>query len=374
MNIAHIVFEIPLANGSGGDLRNRAIDAGLKRAATTRLISVQSYLKGRKKYPARKKSFVEADIPKEVLDQITQDLTDPAPDLVVIDGVYLIDLAEHLLAKGFRVAVNMHNVESLLRKDMDQSENGWRRAFRYRSRWKRAVVADQRLARSATSIWMCSPEDAAALRKLAGPDVAIKIVPNPLPPWSETAKPRPMPDPWPVRALYVGHLGYGPNVAAAKRLMTQIFPRLSAKFPDATLTICGRDPARALWALAKQMDAITLVPDPPDVGPFYADATVALVPLRQGGGTRLKILEAMAVGLPVVATPKAIEGINIAPDEGFLLAKTDGDFVRAVARLSSDKDLRNRLIENGRKFALETHGQASIDRKVGDAIAATMAR
>ncbi len=121
--------------------------------------------------------------------------------------------------------------------------------------------------------------------------------------------------------------------------------------------------------LAKNRPGVTLVGDPPSLRSFYSGATVALIPLTEGGGTRLKVLEAMAVGLPVIATAKAVEGLAIVPDHAFLLAETDADFVDALGRLGKDKGLRTKLAENGRKYVFERHSQMTVDQAVCSAVA-----
>ena len=97
---------------------------------------------------------------------------------------------------------------------------------------------------------------------------------------------------------------------------------------------------------------------------MYADATVAVIPLNIGGGTRLKILEALALGIPVVASAKAAEGLNLVPEETHLEAETNDEFAAMVHRIATDHSLRARLKKTGREFAQTHHGKTAIDRAI----------
>lgn len=369
MNIVHIVLEFPKPHGSGGDLRNRAIAASLSRHGRCTTISIQNALGIGERYPKRKPSFVEADLPPEVIRQIADDLARAAPDLIIVDGVFLADIARQLALDGHRVIIDMHNVESAVRQEIDQSKNNWTARLRYHKRWRAAEEAERQLARMASRVWVCSARDAATMRHLAGPGPSIAIVPNPIPEWCQKAAPLTMPAPWKARILFVGHLGYAPNVAAGKRLLRQIFPEIRKRMPDATLEICGRTPGKELVTMAGLTPGVTLTADPPELASHYRRASVALMPLTEGGGTRLKALEAMALGLPVVATAKAVEGLGVVPDHTFLLAETNAEFVGALQRLSAAPQLVLRLAGAGREFAFEHHGPKAIDRAVANGIA-----
>jgi glycosyltransferase involved in cell wall biosynthesis len=98
----------------------------------------------------------------------------------------------------------------------------------------------------------------------------------------------------------------------------------------------------------------------PDIRSVVASAWICVVPLRVGGGTRLKILEAMALGTPVVATSKGAEGLDVTPDKNILIADEPDEFAAKTLRLLREQDLRNRLADNGRRLVEEKYGWSAI--------------
>jgi polysaccharide biosynthesis protein PslH len=132
----------------------------------------------------------------------------------------------------------------------------------------------------------------------------------------------------PARLLFFGNLGYFPNVDAVRWLVSEIFPRVRAEVPDAELRLAGARPARMVRALART-PGVSLAAEVPAMAPEVAGATVALVPMRAGTGLQNKVLEAMAAGTPVVATPPAIAALDVRPGEHLLVAE-DGPAVAAA--------------------------------------------
>lgn len=368
LKIAHIVFEAPRPDGSGAALRNHALGLCLAELGTFTSVVMQDYFPDGKRHPDRRRSFIEANIPAATVDDVARRIAACGADLVVVDGVYLADIARRLVAKGGQVIVDMHNVESSLLKEVDLARRPWRAALFYRQRWARAVAAEKDLAQAVAGFWVCSKSDADLMRAIVGTSSAIAIVPNPVPGWCATAAQASSAAPWSVRALFVGHLGYRPNIVAASRLIRQMLPRIRDAFPGSILTICGRAPGKALQKLAAGRVGLRLIGDPVDLAPFYRDATVAVIPLTEGGGTRLKVLEAMAMGLPVVATSKSVEGLNLLAGQTYLAAETDADFVEAIGRLAESEELRGSFSAEGRRFVAAHHSQQALNMAVSAAL------
>jgi len=132
--------------------------------------------------------------------------------------------------------------------------------------------------------------------------------------------------------LFLGHLGYPPNVDAALRLIEEIFPAVRADIGHATLTVAGRRPHPSLRARG------CVQADPPATGPLL-DGRVLVVPLRTGGGSRLKILEAFAARVPVISTAKGAEGLAARPGTHYLEAgDAPGSYARLVRELLDDPE------------------------------------
>jgi glycosyltransferase involved in cell wall biosynthesis len=146
------------------------------------------------------------------------------------------------------------------------------------------------------------------------------------------------------RLLFVGNLGYEPNVEAALWLGREIVPRLWAQGWPAELRIAGSRPAAAVAALAGP--GIEVCADPVDLAPLYAWADVAVAPILAGGGTRIKILEAFAARVPVVATPLGAEGLAVRDGEHLLLAEDSDTLAAACRRLGESPLLGRHLAAN----------------------------
>jgi glycosyltransferase involved in cell wall biosynthesis len=161
----------------------------------------------------------------------------------------------------------------------------------------------------------------------------------------------------PLDLLMVGSLGYYPNVDGALFFCREIFPRLS----PVSLTIVGRRPAASITALGQQ-PGISIAPNVADPAPYYRAARVAVVPIRAGGGSRIKILEAFAHGLPVVSTSMGAEGLAVTQGRHLLIADAPEDFAAAVKRLLADRGLAARLAAAGRALIAERY---DLDRVAG---------
>jgi polysaccharide biosynthesis protein PslH len=156
--------------------------------------------------------------------------------------------------------------------------------------------------------------------------------------------------------VFVGGFGHPPNVEAALRLGRAIFPAVRARVPGAALEIVGDAPPAEVRALAD--DGVTVTGRVPDTRPYLDRAAVVVAPLRLGGGMRVKVLEALAAGKALVATPRALAGIELTPGAHALVGETDAELADAIAVLLDDPDRRRRLGEAARGWAAEHLGWA----------------
>jgi glycosyltransferase involved in cell wall biosynthesis len=153
--------------------------------------------------------------------------------------------------------------------------------------------------------------------------------------------------------LLVGKMNYLPNVDAAVFFCQEIFPLIKQRVPEAKLLIVGGNPRNSVQGLASEHITVTGYVD--SVMPYYQQSCVSVVPLRSGGGTRLKILESMALGRPVVSTTVGCEGLAVTHEENILIADDPPDFAAQTVRLLTDAELRARLIRNGRRLVETTY-------------------
>lgn len=161
------------------------------------------------------------------------------------------------------------------------------------------------------------------------------------------------PDPASNRVLFTGTLSFPPNEIAAQWLALEVWPKVIAALPEAELTIAGRTPRPRVTALASA-EGVRVEADVPQMAPLYADASVCVLPMLEGGGTRLKLADAFASRRAVVSTTNGITGLGVSPGRDVLVADEPDHFARAIVQLLTDNDLRETIAEAGRSFAERT--------------------
>ncbi len=150
-----------------------------------------------------------------------------------------------------------------------------------------------------------------------------------------------------------------PNVVAAELLAREILPLVRARRPEANLALVGRDPSPRVQALAAE-EAVIVTGEVPDVGPWLAGSRVFACPMTTGTGIKNKLLEAMATGLPCVATPLALGGLQVTPGVDLLAAETPAELADAIVRVLDDDALARRLGERARAYVTANHGWRAV--------------
>lgn len=246
------------------------------------------------------------------------------PDLVHVESVVMAQYAAGLV--GLPVVV--------VDQDPDDPSRGMRR---YRAR----------LLRQADAVVALTERDRATIAELVPTarveriPLAVDVPPQPLDPAGDGRD-----------VIFVGNFVHPPNVEAAERLVRSIFPRVAALRPDARLVLVGADPPASLRGLAS--DAIVVTGEVADVRPLLDAATVVVAPIASGGGMRVKVLEALAAGKALVASPRALEGVDVRAGEHLLVADDDAAFADAVVLLLGEAARRAALGRAARAWA-ETH-------------------
>jgi glycosyltransferase involved in cell wall biosynthesis len=153
------------------------------------------------------------------------------------------------------------------------------------------------------------------------------------------------------RIAFVGSMDWQPNEDAILHFVETILPRLRDQRPQVNLTIVGRNPSPRVRSLADKDHRIAVTGQVPDVRPYIRSAAATIVPLRIGGGTRLKILESMAMGRPVVSTTIGAEGLNLTNGDGLIIADEPAAFAAATARLLADEEYATIMRRRAREVA-----------------------
>lgn len=235
------------------------------------------------------------------------------------------------------------NIEYIIQQRAFQTDiqqfGQWHKAAYSLIQWYKLKHWERRLPHRFAGAFTVSEGDRAALQTLA-PTLPTTVVPNgvdaayfaPLP--SLTAAPN---------VLFTGTLDYRPNVDAVLWFADEVWPLILMQQPDARFVVAGRTPVAAIQNLADR-PGITITGSVADMRPFFAQAAVYVIPMRIGGGVRLKLLEAFAQGLPVVSSPLGVEGVDgFRPDIHALIADDAPAFADTVLRLLHDRPLAHRL-------------------------------
>ncbi len=194
----------------------------------------------------------------------------------------------------------------------------------------------------------------------------IRVIPNGV----DTSHFHPRPPASPGSGvLFVGSFPHLPNLDALDHFLAEVWPQVRRRLPGARLTVAGARPPQRVLELDGR-DGIAVAGEVADLAPLYRGHRVLAVPLRAGSGTRLKILEAMACGLPVVSTTIGAEGIEGRPGEHLLVADDPASFAEAVLTLLTDRSgTAARLADNGRELVLDRYDWDRIAGRLVEAVA-----
>ena len=280
-------------------------------------------------------------------------------DAVIASTGMMIDYALQTPPGTARI-LEEHNAMTRWAWERYQEASGAAQRARCWLSWRKGRWYEARTYPRFDLLTMVSAADRQATLDAAGRrGPRVEVVPNGV----DCAHNRPgLAQPRPNSLVFNGSLTYSANYDAVQWFLAEVWPRIRAQVPEATLAITGATAGVDLAGLALD-DSVTLLGYVEDVRLPVAGAAVAVAPIRQGGGTRLKILEAMALGTPVVATSKGAEGLDVADGEHLLLADDPERFASQTIRLVSDADLHGRLAANARHLVETRYDWQQIGQK-----------
>ena len=286
------------------------------------------------------------------------------PQLVILDQPWTHHALGLAAIAGRLRVLCMHNVEGALFEDLAQNADTRVPPALAQLVAQRSAAIEGRTVRSVDQLWACSEPDAELLR-LRYPDHApLAIVPNA---WPGAPAPLAERDLRTPLLLFIGTLGYSPNADAARWLAATLLPALCDAGLDARLRIIGGNAPPSLAAVGPT-DRVELAGEVADLEPHLAQAALAPVALRVGSGTRFKILEAFAAGVPVLSTAKGIEGIEATSGEHYLHAETLEEFVAAVCELCASPELHARLARSAQELLAARYSRAALRETIAAAL------
>jgi len=249
------------------------------------------------------------------------------------------------------LVVDSHNIDyDIARQYAHSGPNALIRGY-YRLNWPKLKREELSTYASADGVYLCSAADQSRLRAEA-PTANSVVIPNGAD--VEFYKPDasyPAADGRTV--VFFGLMSYAPNIEGVTHFVRNIWPSIKASRPDARLKIIGGSPPEPIRCLAG--DGIEVTGFVPDLRPHLSSAACIVVPLLTGGGTRLKIVEGMAMGKAIVSTSLGAEGIDARDGEHILIGDDAESFAQSVVRLLDDRDLAQRLGDAARNLAVERY-------------------
>jgi glycosyltransferase involved in cell wall biosynthesis len=235
-------------------------------------------------------------------------------------------------------AVFEHNVEFLLRKRKWQAEKRRAHKLVFSQEWRKTRTIEASVCRSFDHVITVSDEDERTVRD----EFSIQHT-SVIPAGVDTEFFRPAGElPQPGRLAFIGSMDWDPNEDGIAWFLREVYPSVRRRAPHVRLWIVGRAPSERLRAMAARAAGVEVTGWVADVRPFFGRAEVVIVPLRVGGGTRIKIPEAMAMAKPVVATPVGAEGLSFRDGKEICIAQPE-DFAGMVVKLLNDPLLRNSI-------------------------------
>lgn len=294
----------------------------------------------------------------EPMRQAVSDLAAKAPvDLWQLEWTgYLPMIEPHV--KGPRVVI-AHNVDTLIWQRYYENEPNFVKRQFLKTQWHKFRDFEKYAFTQATRVVAVSAEDANLIRNDFG-QPNVDVVDNGIDK-DFFANVQGQRDPGAI--LFLGALDWRPNLDAIDLLLDKIFPKVRAAEPNARLLIVGRNPPAGLSERAAAIPGVALQANVADVRPYLATSGVMSVPLRIGGGSRLKILEALACGLPVVSTRVGAEGLLVKPGEDYVQAEEDA-MADALVHAVRNHAAMVALAEHGRRLVLETYDWSVLAAKL----------
>jgi glycosyltransferase involved in cell wall biosynthesis len=263
------------------------------------------------------------------------------------------------LVGGPRVVV-AHNVESVIWRRYAETETNPLKRWYIRGQQRKFERFERGALAGATRTVAVSDLDAARFRDDFGA-ARLGVVENGV----DTAYFRPRGEQRdPARLLFLGSLDWRPNLDGVRLLLERVFPAVRAARPDAVLALVGRRPPEELRRRAAAEPGVELYADAPDVRPHLARCGLMVVPLRIGGGSRLKILEALASGTPVVSTRVGAEGLNLEPGRRLTVVEEIDDLAAALLADIRDPESARRRAALGRERVLEQYDWDALAQKL----------
>lgn len=284
-------------------------------------------------------------------------------DIVQVESLHM---AQYCLELPQPIVLDLHNIESLLMKRYAKQEPNPLKRLYAEITWRKLATYERDVCGRFTHCLTCSDEERVLLQTRSRVD-RVSVIPN-----GVDINAHPGAD-WTIqqslelreRIVFVGRMDYHANIEGVRWFCRSVWPRIRAACPGAIFQIVGGHPIPAISRLARAGE-IEVTGYVTDVRPYVHDASVVVVPLRIGGGTRLKILEALAMEKALVSTTVGAEGIEAVPSRDLVIADRSEDFADHVISLLAQPEVRRKLGAAGRRLVQRQYNWANIVENLED--------
>ena len=299
---------------------------------------------------------IDRNFDPKVREKISQLLGRNQFDLIICDTIVM---ARHTIGTAKTKSILFqHNVEAqILRRHADISKGRLKKWF-MSLQWARMVRFEKSCGEHFNAVVAVSEQDKYLFEKEYGWDhvfaIDTAVDEDYFRPTTSSQKPD--------RVMFLGSMDWMPNQDGVRWFVSEIWPKILQAHPKATFHIVGRNPPAEIRSLGSA-PGVSVLGSVPDVRPHLSEASVVVVPLLVGGGTRLKIYEAMAMSRAVVSTGIGAEGLPVVPEKHFLKADDSNSFAEAVNRLLASEETRQSLGETADRFVRENYGSEAVARQ-----------
>jgi sugar transferase (PEP-CTERM/EpsH1 system associated) len=300
---------------------------------------------------------------EEMKHELATTLNENDFNIIQIESIHLMNYLPVIRATRNRplVICDWHNVESdLMRQYAESQPNIARKTYARRTARLMSQHEQQALDEFDAHI-VVSQHDAERLRRVNS-DARMLVIENGVDvdyykDFDQTTEKN--------RIVFVGSMDYHANIEGAISFARNVWPSVHENNRQLIFTIVGRDPAASIRELAT-IAGVEVTGSVADVRPYYREAVLAVVPLNVGGGSRLKILEAMAAGVPVASTARGAEGLHVTNGQNVLLADSNDELAGAIISLLGEPDLRAQIISGGRELVTNRYDWSTLGSKLFD--------
>jgi glycosyltransferase involved in cell wall biosynthesis len=394
--VLFLASQLPFPADSGGAIKTHSVIEHLRRTHDVRLIAFsrtsltpqqerwakevdarivildrkRGALSLVKSYISRVPMSIERTRSPEMAKMVAESIREGAPDAVFVDGWLM---AQYLPDdyKGLRI-LHEHNAEHELWERQAELESGARKPLAAREAARVKKYEADVLSRFDV-IFAVSEDDRRALRDIGGDPNRIRLLPN-IPDRALLDAPVPAFDATQPLVLYLATLSWQPNIEGVERFVSNVFPLVRRGAPDTRLIVAGRGASPALQKRVESTDGAEFAGGIDDPESLYEAARIFVDATRSGGGTRLKVLNALARGVPVVASPEAAAGLDIVPGEHLIVARNDQAMAEAIVHLMRDPVRWKILSQNGRALVRARYVSEVAFRALDEALSRTPAR